>query len=202
MQTPRKLFGGLGNQMFQMAYIYSQFRDGVIPDIYIQNYKLWEKHKEEIIKWYRGENGKRPPIFKVSLHIRRGDYVNNPYYVDLTQTDYYDKAIDYFFPSTEFLVFCADRQDGSDDGKDQEWVMNWLETKYGKRFTLYKGFSEVDDMNTMMLCCMGHIIANSSFSWWGAFLGDCTKGGSPNIAPKQWFVDGRSIPLPDNWTIL
>ena len=48
MQNPRQLFGGLGNSMFQMAYIYNQFRDGKIPDVYVQNYHLWEKYMDEI----------------------------------------------------------------------------------------------------------------------------------------------------------
>lgn len=191
MQTPRKLFGGLGNSMFQMAYIYAQMREGNIPDIYVQDYKLWEDYADEIKAWY-GKGIVESDY--VSLHIRRGDYVNNPYYVDLTQTDYYDKAIAHFSSDTKFLVFCADRQ--TDDRQDQEWVMNWLETKYGKHFKLNQGFTEVDDFNNMA-GCKAHVMANSSFSFWASYV-----SGGTTIAPSKWFGDGRVIPLPSNFKII
>lgn len=187
MQTPRKLFGGLGNQMFQMAYIYAQMREGKVPNIYLQNYKYFDKYRDEIREWYGADLVKSD---YVSLHIRRGDYVNNPFYVDLTQTDYYDKAIDEF-PDEKFLVFCADRQ--TDDTLDQEWVMNWLEAKYGMRFTLSKNFTEVDDFNNMA-GCKAHIIANSSFSWWASYV-----SGNKTIAPNAWFSKGDSVLLLEEW---
>lgn len=190
MNEPRKLWGGLGNQMFQHAYIYSQFRDGLIPDIYVQGEEYFAKYKDEIKKWF-GDKIVKSNF--VSLHIRRGDYVNNPFYVDLTQTDYYDKAIE-MFPDDKFLVFCADRQGGSDDPHDQDWVMNWLEGKYGDRFKLYKGWTEIHDMNAMA-GCKAHIGANSSFSWWACYL-----GGGKTVMPSQWFTDGvKRITLLDEW---
>lgn len=193
MRTPRNLFGGLGNQMFQMAYIYAQVRKGEIPDIYLQDEKYFENCKDEIKALY-GDNLVHSDY--VSLHVRRGDYVNNPFYVDLTQTDYYDKAIAEF-PDEKFLVFCADRQAGSDDVADQEWVMNWLQAKYGDRFKLHQGFTEVDDMNAMAGCA-GHIGANSSFSWWACYLGE-----GKVVMPKEWFRDGVSrITLLDKWVKL
>jgi len=130
----------------------------------------------------------------VSLHIRRGDYKNNEFYIDLTQNGYYDRAIAKF-PNEKFLVFCADRQ-GGDDTLDQEWVMNWLEAKYGKRFTLFKGFTEVDDFNNMV-GAKAHIMANSSFSFWASYISE-----GETIAPSKWFADGRTIPLPDNFNII
>lgn len=191
MKKPRKIWGGLGNEMFQHAYIYSQFKKGLIPDIYLQDEKYFADVKDEIKVMY-GTDLKK--IKRVSLHIRRGDYVNNPFYVDLTQTDYYDKAIAEF-PYDRFLVFCADRQDGSDDTQDQEWVMNWLEAKYGPRFDLFKGFTEIDDINAMAGCSEGHIMANSSFSWWASYLGE-----GKVVAPKAWFTDGvQRIKLLEEW---
>lgn len=191
MLVPRKIWGGLGNQMFQHAYIFSQVKKGEIPDIYLQSEEYFKDIKEDIKKLY-GTDIRR--YQRVSLHIRRGDYTNNPFYVDLTQTDYYDKAIKEF-PNDRFLVFCADRQDGSDDIHDQKWVMEWLEAKYGKRFDLFQGFTEIDDLNAMIGCYKGHIMANSSFSWWGAYLGE-----GKVIAPKQWFSDGvERTKLLDSW---
>lgn len=192
MQTPRKLFGGLGNSMFQMAYIYAQMREDNIPDIYVQNYKLWEKYGEEIKEWYGKDIVKND---YVSLHIRRGDYINNPFYVDLTKTDYYDKAIS-SFANKEFLIFCADRQDDLTDFEDQVWCMNWAKIK-GIKFKIYRGGkNEIEDFNKMA-GCKAHIMANSSFSFWASYI-----GGGITIAPSQWFADGTSISLPDNFKIL
>ena len=187
----RKHFGGLGNRMFQLAYIYSQWKMGEIPDIYLQSEEYFENVKEDIkaIFWQG--------IVKsdyVSLHVRRGDYVGNSFYVDLCATDYYDKAIAEFPSDTKFLIFCADRQEGSDDVEDQMWCVKWAVDK-GIDFKIHVAKTEVDDMNAMIGCSKGHIMANSSFSFWGAYLGD-----GKVVAPKQWFTDKiERVKLLDSW---
>ena len=50
MVQPHKLFGRLGNQMFQYAYIYAQMKRGLIPDIYLQDPKYFEDFRNEIIQ--------------------------------------------------------------------------------------------------------------------------------------------------------
>lgn len=191
MITPRKIWGGLGNEMFQHAYIYSQMKKGDIPDIYLQDEKYFKDYKEDIKKIY-GNKIHPKGIDMISLHIRRGDYVNNPFYVDLTKTDYYDKAIAEF-PDEKFLVFCADRQEGSDDEADRKWCLEYL-SKKGIDFVFGEGKTEIDDMN-LMASCKGHIMANSSFSWWASYL-----GGGKVVAPLQWFTDGISrITLLEEW---
>lgn len=193
MLEPRKIFGGLGNCMFQGAYILSQMHKGEIPDIYLQDEKYFFPIRYEIKALYG--QGIIPSDY-ISLHIRRGDYVNNRFYVDLTETDYYDKAIAKF-PNEKFLVFCADRQEGSDDKKDQEWVMKWLKEKYGDRFILNQGENEIEDLNRMA-GCRGHIGANSSFSYWGCYLGEGKK-----VMPKEWFTDGvERTKLLDEWIVI
>jgi len=197
MIEPRKLFGGLGNRMFQMAYIYSQVMDGELPDIYIQDPSLWKHHKEEIRKLFQQGITETKPF--VALHIRRGDYVDNDFYVDLTQTDYYDKALEHF-KGEKFLVFYRDRQ-GTNDYKDRQWVEKWLNDK-GIRYQFAEGRDEIEDMN-LMAACKGHIMANSSFSIWAAFL-------NPNpdkkiIAPNKYYSDGverTKYPEDEGWIII
>ena len=197
MQEPRKIMGGIGNRMFQFAYIYAQARKGLIPDIYIQDFKYFEEFKEEIRQIYREGIGLRKEL--VALHIRRGDYVENPFYTDLTKTDYYDKAIAQF-PGEKFLVFYRDRQ-GTNDYQDREWVNEWL-TQKGVKFELWEGQGEVDDLNAMA-SCKGQIGANSSFSIWAAFL-------NPNedkkiIMPSQYYADGierTKYPEGEGWVII
>lgn len=177
MIEPRKLFGGLGNRLFQMAYLYARVKDGTIPDIYIQDEKWFENVKDEIKALY-GQGIES--IDMVSLHIRRGDYIGNPFYVNLAETDYYEKAMEQF-PNDKFLVFCADRQGGNDDA-DMAWCKRMFT---GSNFEFYRGKDEIDDFNTMA-SCKGHIMANSSFSWWTAYL-----GGGKTVCPKLWYTNGK-----------
>lgn len=187
----RTHFGGFGNRLFQLAYIYAQAKRGVNPDIYLQDTKYFEPYQDEIRSLFmQGVE----PIDMVSLHIRRGDYLNNSFYEELSDMDYYGDAIAQFPKDTKFLVFCADRQEGSDDQSDLEWCRQRFT---GNNFEFYQGADEMDDWNKMA-GCKAHIIANSSFSWWAAFA-----SGNKTIAPKNWFSDGVSrVSLPDNWTLL
>lgn len=126
----------------------------------------------------------------VSVHVRRGDYVNNAKTLAKHGTcslGYYFSAIETMlqrFPEARFFAFTDDPQ----------WVVSELQSRYPE-LTLVnhnKGLNSHNDMRLMSLC-QHHIIANSSFSWWGAWL-------NPNpdktvIAPARWFA---SI---DKWNI-
>lgn len=117
----------------------------------------------------------------VSLHIRRGDYVNNDAH-GVCSADYYRKAVRYVAERINYphLFVFSD---------DLEWVRDNLV------FPVETTFVSIND-NTrgifdMMLMqnCEHHIIANSSFSWWGAWLNP-----SPQkivVSPVKWFRDTR-----------
>ncbi len=164
-----------------MAFIYSQFRDGAIPDIYLQDPKYFDKYKDEILKiWGEGIGHED----WVAIHIRRGDYVNNPFYVDLLQTDYYQRARE-LFPNEKFLVF-------SDDIEECKKLLPNQENVY-----FVQGKSEEQDLK-LMASCKGIIMANSSFSWWGAYLSKAKI-----VYPKAWFVDGvQRVGFPNDWIAL
>lgn len=180
MLNPDRLFGRLGNRLFQMAYIYAQMKRGVIPDIYVQNPAYFEHYKDDIRTLFGDGIGK---IDKVGIHVRRGDYVNNSFYVDLTQTDYYQKAMA-MFPDEQFLVF----------SDDIEWCK---QQDIFKNCSFSEGHDEITDMN-MLASCKGVIMANSSFSWWGAYL---SKGKI--IAPKAYYTDGvQRTKYPKEWLVL
>lgn len=199
MRNLRDYFGGFGNRLFQLAFLYSQVREGKLPDIYLQDYRHFEKYKEEL-RHILGDGIALTPSKKafVSLHIRRGDYVNNPFYVDLTTTDYYQNAVKEILkdlPDAIFLVFCADRQEGSNDKADQDWCREFMRT-LNVPFAIADYKDEVDDFNHMA-SAKAHIIANSSFSFMAAYI-----GGGKTIAPSKWFADGKTIPLPEEFTII
>ena len=172
-----KIFGRLGNSMFQYAFLYAYARDKGI-DFYFQDIKFFKKYASEI-KALFGQGIIK--LDQVGIHVRRGDYVNNPMYVDLMKTGYYERAMEQF-KGESFLVF----------SDDIEWCKE-QEIFRGCEFS--KGNDEIGDMN-LLAGCKGIIMANSSFSWWCAFLSDAKV-----IAPKEWYRDGveRTKCLPE-WT--
>lgn len=194
MQSVRETIGGLGNLLFKEAYIWGQMRDGNIPDVYVQSEKYWKKYREEIKMRFRKGIGHDD---RIALHIRRGDYLKaSQFHVNLWDTDYYKRAVS-FFPDEKFLVFCKDNQSDAQDLDDKEWCEKNL-VQLGIDFEMHQHGSETDDLNAMA-SCKGIIMANSSFSWWAAYLGNHTKV----VCPKNWFMDGlqRTDLLPEWETI-
>lgn len=106
----------------------------------------------------------------VSLHIRRGDFlINSDNHYNL-QLDYYEKALRYF--SDEIVIVFSD---------DHKWCKK-QDIFSDDRFLIAEGNINYVDL-CLMSMCNSHIIANSSFSWWGAWLANSKKV----IAPKKWF---------------
>ena len=196
MRKIRQEIGGIGNLLFKEAYIWGQLRDKKIPDVYVQSSKYWEKYKDEIK--YRFSSGigydKR-----VALHIRRGDYLKvAQFHINLWDTDYYKKAIELFPKDTKFLVFCKDNQSEAQDADDREWCLRNIPL-LGIDFDMREHTTEAEDLNAMA-ACNGIIGANSSFSWWAAFL---MLDKSLKVFPKQWFVDGvQRTDLLKEWTLI
>lgn len=134
----------------------------------------------------------------VSLHVRRGDYVSNPETTathGLCSLDYYMEAIKYIaerISAPHFFVF----------SDDIDWVKNSLKIEFPHQYVDHNhGAESYNDMRLMSLC-KHHIIANSSFSWWGAWLNQSTS--KIVIAPKKWFAHSADVKdlLPKNWVKL
>ena len=109
------LSGRLGNQMFEFAYIYAQYREGIIPDIYVQDFNYFDKYRVEIRYIFGDGIGHIPGV---GIHVRRGKnpllpsepaYSDNPFHTNICNTDYYQRAMD-LFPDKEFLIFSDDRE--------------------------------------------------------------------------------------------
>ena len=184
MRNYRSIAGGLGNNLFQFAYIYAQARKGITPDIYLQDPKYFEGFEDELRSLY-GQGVE--PIDMVSVHIRRGKnpavpnepaYSENPFMVNLCNTSYYEDAMA-LFPDEKFLIFTDDKE-------------FCKQTFPG--IQIYEGKDDIDDFNAMA-GCKGHIIANSSYSWWAAFVGN-----GKTVYPKHWYADGvERTKCPSNW---
>lgn len=172
MLPVRNNIGGLGNLLFKEAYLYARMRDGVITDIYLQDEKYFRPYSDEIKQRFGTNIGFTN---YVGIHVRRGDYVNSNFHWDLSETDYYDKAM-CLFVDKKFIVF-------SDD-------IEWCKTQeVFKDCAFSEGNSEIEDFN-MLASCESIIMANSSFSWWAAYL--CPNPNKRIIAPREdtWFKDG------------
>lgn len=116
----------------------------------------------------------------VGIHIRRGDYLNEKQYQNICTLNYYKKAIDnilQFFGKVSFYIF----------SNDEKWCRENLSAILAESKVTYvnwnKGNESYRDMQ-LMTYCKGLVIANSSFSWWGAFLNQ--RKDKLVIAPKRW----------------
>ena len=123
----------------------------------------------------------------VSLHVRRTDYVTSNGYHPVQSIEYYKKALDIIGEYDYIFVFSDDIQ----------WCKDNLTFN---NMIFMEGFDDVEDL-WLMSMCKNNIIANSSFSWWGAWL-----NSNPNkkvIAPDNWFGKNVNINsgdiVPDEW---
>lgn len=131
----------------------------------------------------------------VSVHIRRGDYVSNPKTAKthgLCTLEYYHSAIEYIANKVNqphFFIFSDDPQ----------WVENNFKIGFPCTYINHNlDENSFIDMQLMSMCSH-HIVANSSFSWWGAWLGFNPK--KIVIAPRQWFAKKMNIDdlIPASW---
>ena len=127
----------------------------------------------------------------ISLHIRRTDYFTSPNHTVIS-LDYYKKALKKFDSKRTVIIF----------SDDTEWC-NQQSIFDDDRFIISENNSNYVDMCLMSLCT-GHIIANSSFSWWGAWLSNSERV----IAPSGWYSGSNSEHLDtsdlycSNWEII
>jgi len=126
------------------------------------------------------------------IHVRRGDYVGKSHFHYLQPIEYYQQAIDYIKTKgtiEKILIF-------SDDTswiKEQDFFNN-LEGAI-----LVNEPDELRAMSLMSLCEAGAVCANSTFSWWGAFL--CSKI-APICVPERW-INAKVIHLfPSSWKVI
>lgn len=151
------------------------------------------KIKKEFIKNVAGKATEIQKENSVCVHVRRGDYLQKANYFGVLSVGYYAKALDYLRRNTgKFKVYFF--------SDDMDWVKENIRIKEDHEFV--SGIiskNNVEDFY-LMTNCRHHIIANSSFSWWAAWL-------NPNkektiIAPEKWFNSNQYHPddvVPDNW---
>lgn len=171
---------------------------------YFQSEKFFRHHKQEVLELFAPSNEildylKTKYEFiitspnSVSIHLR--DYIKEDpksrFFYTLPRS-YYEEAIGMFPQDSLFVVF----------SNDIPWAKNYLKGIKGNFYFIEneKYYNEI----YLMSLCKDHIIANSSFSWWGAYL-------NPNenkvvIAPDKCFINPNYWPtkdhIPPEWTVL
>lgn len=126
----------------------------------------------------------------VSMHFRRGDYIGDSNNFPPLELDYYQTAIN-MFNDKEYTFFIF-----SDD-------IDWCKSIFGntEKIVYIEGNNQFVDI-CLMSMCEHNIIANSTFSWWGAWLN--TNPNKKVIGPSKWFGPGfahldTTDVIPDNW---
>jgi hypothetical protein len=164
---------------------------------YFQSEKYFIHNRQQILNLYDIDEESKKEIDKkygeilvgntCSLHVRRGDYLKYPNHHPTCTLEYYNNSIKEFSKDTKFLIF-------SDD-------INWCKEVFtNENFIFIEGNGDYIDLWLMSLC-KNNIIANSSFSWWGAWLNQ--NQNKKVISPNKWF--GSSIPhntkdlIPTSW---
>ncbi len=189
------------------AYVERGFHFNEIPkaeelkiDGYFQSEKYFKEYKRAIRDLFQLPENARNDLYSryegilqddpVAIHVRRGDYLNLQNIHPPCSPQYFRKAMKHFPKGTKFLIF-------SDD-------VEWCKTIFNRdNFLFVEGNTDYEDLSLFSMC-RNHIISNSTFGWWGAWL-------SPNddkkvIAPKTWFGPGVGHDtkdlIPEEWTTI
>lgn len=174
------------------------FDEDIVLDGYFQSEKYFENYRNEILDIFDFKYIKnKAPLSEfdfgnkryTSIHVRKGDYIRFETFYHFLTNEYYDVAIEMLKDKTdEFLVFsddidaCKEMFNGLDNVRFIENEKDYVE--------LY-----------LMTLCDNNIIANSTFSWWGAWLNK--NENKIVIGPSKWF--GPSISeysgdiIPEKW---
>lgn len=180
----------------EISFNYSKipYSKNLLIDGYFQDENYFAHNSEKVKDLFHLDNSIKNKIIDnfstplescVSVHVRRGDYLLFPEIHPICDVNYYLEAMNYFKPDTKFIFI-------SDD-------INWVKNTFRNNNYLYADFKdEIFDLILMTLCG-SNIIANSTFSWWGAYL---NKNKNKKIlCPPVWF--GPEGPkeniIPSNW---
>lgn len=173
---------------------------------YWQSYRYFQDNRNALLRQLKFPNfnensqnklleNKIKNMEAISIHVRRGDYVNHSLFGGLCDLDYYKQAIEHIASKVNnplFIIF----------SNDINWTKANLNIPGQVVFVDWnKAENSYRDMQLMSLC-KHNIIANSSFSWWGAWLNISDE--KIVIAPKKWTnLDKDNFEIcPEEWVLI
>ena len=184
-------YKNLANPAYISGYWQSEKYFKQVEEIIRNEFKIVippSKPNQNLIKKIEKENA-------ISLHVRRGNYANIKHVNKVHGTSplsYYNDAIKVLIPKIPDPVFYI-------FSDDIEWAKKNLIINNETVFVDFNNSTtDFEDMRLMSMC-KHHIIANSSFSWWGAWLNP--RMDKIVVAPKHWFANQTDIQdlLPQGW---
>jgi len=206
----KRLFKGNSLYRERLKFIYNKDIELVKDNTYLYGYfqteKYFENIREDLLKYFSlsNEMDKSNSAITtqmknenaVSIHVRRGDYTNSPF-VLLDIQNYYQKAIEFILEKIESPVFYIFTN-------DYLWTEeNFASLNIKKTIVKINNDSKSSYLDMILMCnCKHNICANSSFSWWGAWLN--VNPEKIVITPKLWFKNAEYIQstidlIPTNW---
>lgn len=172
----------INNNYYFVGFWQNEYYVNSIRDILIEKFdfkKEFNKRNKALLEEIKNYDS-------VSIHVRRGDYVNNSSLGGICTVEYYSKAIKLMqenYKNAKFVVF----------SDDINWVKENLELPSDSIYVDWNtGEDSYLDM-VLMSRCNHNIIANSTFSWWGAWLNQNEK--KTVIIPKRWYNNQSYNPL-------
>ena len=165
---------------------------------YFQSYKYFQEYKDVICRMIKLNDMKNTILIQndikheylnncISLHFRLGDYKHLSHYHPIMSYEYYKNALSFIknkINNIDFNViyFCED-----EDIEDVTIIINQLQNSFPK-YSFERICINLSDWEQVLLmsCCKHNIIANSTFSWWGAYLN--SNIGKIVCYPSTWFA--------------
>ncbi len=197
------------NYIRERAYTYDASYRSMSGDLYFEGYWQSEKYFLDAASSIRTEftvrhepNSQNATTLQsiaacesVAVHVRRGDYVQNKKtlaFHGVLPVDYYQRAvreIQKYIQHPTYYIF----------SDDPVWVRANLRFVAPTVYVNHNGPKKDYEDLRLMASCKHHIIANSTFSWWGAWLAE--HPGQKVIAPIQWFASNQDTHdlIPDRW---
>ena len=189
-----------------MAVTISQQRDGFHPealavstssDLILRGFWTSEKYFRDIApiirsdfsfkqKRFRYENERLahdiPNVNAICVHVRRGDYVSTPnHFMGFVGLPYYQRAIEFVAARVHDPYFCI-------VSDEIEWCVEHLRIDHAHTFVQRKQSAEsaTEEDFRLMRACRHFIIANSTFSWWAAWLSATVD--TVVVVPSNWYA--------------
>lgn len=179
----------------EISYVRGYFQSFIYPFRFrnelIEGFKLQEP--SEKFKVYEQLSTDLKPI---NIHVRRGDYIRLADLVGALDFNYYLRGIRLLrrnLPNSEVWVF-------SDAPDEIDYLVELIKLETVSEVRVISDLSDSESLKLMSLGS-GIVIANSTFSWWAAFLGNYNENV---IAPQPWYknLENPSELIPSNWTML
>lgn len=214
VKYPRRIFSKLSR--FFCSKIFRIHNIGYVPNIrqtnnryyegFWQSYKYLEPIKDILLKeitLIKPIGIKYPDLLtqvdstnSVSIHVRRGDYIND----SKTKADHLTFGLEYYMNAIKIISNKLDNPAFFIFSDDIDWVKENLKIDFPTVFVSNPGIKDYEEL-IIMSRCKHDIIANSSFSFWGAWLNQNPE--KIVIAPKKWNnryqADYKDL-LPETWT--